>query len=188
MQRRQFHRDARPLEDRPPVARVRRGDAPQARRDRTAHNASRRAPCRPPRPACRRSSDSLLFPACALPSCASAMVRPSTNCLPSTRIAYITAWRMTGSPERATSFLTDSFEIPFRGFVELDDPPGQHQREGRGVDEQRIRLGCGGLPNRPSRSCRGSACRRSRCPARAAAPRPGTSAPRPPGPTANIPA
>ena len=56
---------------------------------------------------------------------------------------------------------------------------GEHQRPGRGVDEDRA--GALNAPtSRAARSCRGSGRRRSRHRARAAAPRQGTSAPRPP--------
>jgi hypothetical protein len=47
---------------------------------------------------------------------------------------------MTGSPERATSFFQMPAKSHFAALVELDDAARQHQREGRGVDEQRIRF------------------------------------------------
>ena len=62
------------------------------------------------------------------------MVRPSTNCSPISRIAADTAVRITGSPSRRTMRAQRALDAAL-AFVE--HLAGQHQRPGRGVDEDR---------------------------------------------------
>ena len=113
------------------------------------------------------------------------MVRPMTNWRPRMRIAAVTAWRTTGSPDRSDQALQRRPQIA-RAGVGAQQAPGQHQRPGRGVDEDRVGMAEMALPNRPRRACRGSAGRRSRRRECAAAPRRGTAMPRLPARTARI--
>ena len=58
------------------------------------------------------------------------------------RIAAVTAWRITGSPTRATTRRSTAPSLAARD--RRAQPAGQHQRPGRGIDEQR-----GGLAEMP---------------------------------------
>ena len=183
MERRELHRDARRGGD--VAAGRRRADGGDGGVRSARNSAARRPRCAPPRPACRRNGGSRGAPAALARSSASSMVRPMTNWRARMRIAAVTAWRITGSPERATQPAQRRAEIAARRRS-LDEPAGQHQRPGRGIDEQRVRMAEMARPVGRRRSCRGSAGRPWRRRGCAAAPRRGTSARRPPASRARI--
>ncbi len=56
------------------------------------------------------------------------------------RMAAITAWRITGSPARASNLPQMFSKSHFARIVQPHDAARQHQRPGGGVHEQRIRM------------------------------------------------
>ena len=174
VQRRQLDRDARAFVDAAPG----RGLADRVDRLLVGGEVAlrRRARSSPPRRACRRSSGSPRPRACCALASASAMVSPVTNCSPIRRIAMSTPLRISGSPLRADDAAQRGAQARFA--VRGDQLAGEQQAPGGGVDEQRRAVRRDARASRRCRSCRGSARRawpRRGC---AAAPRPGTSAPR----------
>ena len=189
MQRRQLHRDARPLEDRLAVFRMRCRNRASARRDRIAHSARRRARCRRPRPACRRSSDSP-----PSPSARAFLHRLADGAAEHELLAedaHGIASPPGGSPARPSA-RPACCKMPSKSHFAVSSSltmrPVSISAQVEALTNSESDLFLWLVPIAPSRSCRGSACRRSRCRERAAALRPGTSAPRLPGSTANIPA
>ena len=93
----------------------------------------------------------------------------------------VTAWRMTGSPLRATRRRsTPPRSLPLGASSRMRRPVSISAQVEALTNSESLSAEMA-LPNRRRRSCRGSAGRRSRRRGCAAAPRRGTSAPRPRG-------
>ena len=74
------------------------------------------------------------------------MVRPSTNCSPRSLTAWRMAWRMNGSPERATRRFKASMAFADWLSFSLTKPTSQHQAPGGGVDEKAVGMAAVPIP------------------------------------------
>ncbi len=101
-------------------------------------SAAHRPRCAPPRPACRRNRDSLSLvkprPRCM----ASSMVRPSTKLL--AHLAHGNRHRRADRPARPGGVIIGAQgAFDAAALAVLQHAAGQHQRPGRGIDEDRAR-------------------------------------------------